>query len=323
MKAHPHVIIVILNWNGKEDTAECLDSLSLITYPNFAIVVVDNASTDGSAAFFKQRYPHIEIVQNSTNMGFGAGNNAGITFAVNVGADYVLLLNNDTLADKHLLDCLVREAESDSTIGFVGPKIYRLYEGEATEYDVWKTFRWKKMRLDSRQKSAILHSAGGLFNPWLGRARHRGAGELDTGQYDERATVDFVEGSCVLVKKSIIKRIGMLDPTYFAYMEDVDWCLRGADVGYKTVYVPLAKVWHRRSKSSIPQTRFYYNTRNRFWLMQKRTKLQYVTFLFSFLLINVPLSIIIAAVYQRGAETLKAFFKGIADGLGTHPVQHE
>jgi GT2 family glycosyltransferase len=320
MKSHPHVVIVILNWNGKEDTAECLDSLSQITYPNFAIVIVDNASTDDSVAFFRQRYPNLEIVQNSTNLGFGAGNNAGITFAVNGGADYILLLNNDTLTDKHFLDCLVQEAESDSSIGFVGPKIYRLYEGEATEYAVWSTFRWKNMRLDSRQKTTILHSAGGLFNPWLGRVRHRGAGELDTGQYDERETVDFVEGSCVLVKKSIIKKIGMLDPTYFAYMEDVDLCLRGTDAGYKTVYVPQAKVWHKGSKSSAHPTRFYYTTRNRFWLMQKRTKLQYGAFLFSFFLINAPLSVIIIIVFQRGAGTLTAFFKGVTDGLRTHTV---
>jgi GT2 family glycosyltransferase len=321
MTAHPRVVIVILNWNGKEDTAECIDSLSVITYPNFAIVIVDNASADGSVEFFKARNPSIEIAQNSTNIGFGAGNNVGIALALNMGADYVLLLNNDTVVDRQFLDYLVREAESDSCIGFVGPKIYRLYEGEATEYAVWRTFRWKKMRLDATQKTTILHSAGGSFNPWLGKLRHRGAAEFDAGQYDERKQVDFVEGSCVLVKKDAINSIGVLDPTYFAYVEDVDWCLRGQNAGYKTIYVPQAKIWHKASKSSVDQTRVYYGTRNRFWLMQKRTtKLQYVVFLLSFLLINAPLTIIIDAAYQRGAGTLRSFIMGIAHGLWKAPV---
>ena len=141
---------------------------------------------------------------------------------------------------------------------------------------------------------------------------------------DERKAVDFVEGSCVLVKKDAINNIGVLDATYFAYMEDVDWCLRGQNAGYKTIYVPQAKIWHKGSNPSVDETRVYYSTRNRFWLMQKRTtKLQYVVFLVSFLLINAPLSIIITAAYRRGAGTLKSFTTGTTDGLRKAPVSRE
>jgi len=320
MNTRPRVVIVILNWNGKQDTAECIDSLAAITYPNYTILVVDNGSTDGSVEFLKEKYSHVEIASNNSNIGFGAGNNIGIELALSMGADYVLLLNNDTVVDAHFLGYLVQEAESDRRIGFTGPKIYRLYEGEAAEYAVWKTFGWKKMTLDAVQRTTLLHSAGGSFNAWLGKTRHRGAAEFDVGQYDEPEVVDFVEASCVLVKRGVINDIGLLDPTYFAYLEDVDWCLRGQRAGYATVFVPRAKIWHKGSKSSSHENRVYYYTRNTLWLMQKRaTKLQYLTFLASFLPIQAPLSVIIIAAYQKRNRAAKLFAKGIIDGLRGPP----
>ena len=300
MNTRPRVIIVVLNWNGKEDTAECIDSLGTIMYPNYTILVVDNGSTDGSVEFLKERYPEVQIARNNSNTGFGAGNNVGIELALSMAADYVLLLNNDTVVEAHFLDYLVQEAESDGLIGFTGPKIYRLYEGESAEYAVWKTFGWRKMPLDPVQRSALLHSAGGSFNAWLGKIRHKGAAEFDVGQYDEQKEVDFVEASCVLAKRAVIKKIGLLDATYFAYLEDVDWCLRGQRAGYATVFVPQATIWHKGSKSSSHENRVYYSTRNMFWLMQKRTtKLQYLVFLLTFFTIKAPLSVIVIAAYQK------------------------
>lgn len=320
MTRQPRVIIVILNWNGKQDTAECLDSLSQITYQNYAIVVVDNGSTDGSAEFLKERYCDVEIIETNENIGFGAGNNFGMKRALDMEADYILFLNNDTVVDKRFLDCLVQEAERDRSIGFVGPKIFRFYSHEAEEYVVWKAFTWKKMRLDATQRITLLHSAGGSFNPWLGKMRHRGAAEFDVGQYDERQIVDFVEASCVLVRKEVVEKIGGLDATYFAYVEDVDWCLRGQRAGYVTTYVPQAKIWHKGGQSSVHHTKVYCATRNRLWMMQKNvTKLQYITFLLSFLLISAPLSVIIKAAYQEERGALKPFAKGIISGLRTAP----
>jgi GT2 family glycosyltransferase len=321
MNTHPKVGIVILNWNGKEDTAECINSLAAITYPNYTITIVDNDSSDGSVEFLKERYAHLEIAQNSSNIGFGAGNNVGIELALNTAAEYVLLLNNDTIVDKHFLDFLVDEAETGDRVGFVGPKIYRLYEGETAKYAVWQTFRWKEMRLDPVQRTTLLHSAGGLFDPWLGKIRHIGSAEFDEGQYDEKKVVDFVEGSCVLVNRNVITEIGLLDPSYFAYLEDIDWCLRGRSSGYTTIYVPQAKIWHKASKSSSHHVRTYYRVRNLFWLMRKRTtKLQYLTFLLSFLSIKVPLSLIIIAAFQRDNTALKPFLRGVLDGLKGGPT---
>ena len=117
------VTIILLNWNGKEDTIECLESLKHITYPNYEILLVDNGSTDGSVECFRERYPGMEIIENGENLGFAEGNNVGIRRAMDEGADYVLLLNNDTVVDPEFLGELVKVGESDPKIGIVGPKI--------------------------------------------------------------------------------------------------------------------------------------------------------------------------------------------------------
>jgi len=92
------------------------------------------------------------------------------------------------------------------------------------------------------------------FNAWLGKIRHKGAAEFDVGQYDEQKEVDFVEASCVLAKRAVIKKIGLLDATYFAYLEDVDWCLRGQRAGYATVFVPQATIWHKEANLAPTKT---------------------------------------------------------------------
>ncbi len=162
MKTCPKVIAIVLNWNGKEDTVNCLGSLSSIVYPNYEIIVVDNYSTDGSIECLEEMYPSIEIIRNSKNLGFAEGNNVGMRRALAGGADYVLLLNNDTIVDRYFLDRLVAAAEGDQTIGFAGPKVYYL---------------------DHEDGGHVISFAGGALNMWIGRSRHRGLDELDSGQY--------------------------------------------------------------------------------------------------------------------------------------------
>lgn len=125
--SHPKVAIIILNWNGKEDTIECLESLKDVTYPNYEILLVDNGSIDGSVECFKDKYPEIDIIENSENLGFAEGNNVGIRRATDKGADYVLMLNNDTVVDPEFLGELVKVTEEDERIGAIGPDI-RLYD---------------------------------------------------------------------------------------------------------------------------------------------------------------------------------------------------
>lgn len=120
----PKVSIVILNWNGKRDTIECLKSLKQITYPKYDILVVDNGSTDESVKCFREKYPEIEVLENEKNIGFAGGINVGIRRSIEKEVDYVLLLNNDIIVDSGFLDELIEVGESDPKVGILGPKIY-------------------------------------------------------------------------------------------------------------------------------------------------------------------------------------------------------
>lgn len=291
--AEPKVVIVILNWNGKHLTAECLESLMEIDYCNYKILLVDNGSTDGSQEYLRGRYPEIELVENGENLGFAEGSNVGIGRAMDCQADYVLLLNNDTLTHERFLSELVRVAEYDSEIGFVGPKIY-FY--------------------DCHGQHDIIACAGGRINLWIGKARNIGVHEKDAGQYEDTKKVDWVPGTCLLARRDVIQRIGLFDPTFFAYMEEIDWCIRGRCAGYTSAFVPKAKIWHKVSASGGPLHYRYYLTRNQFWLMKKHaSRKQYLSFLVYYFFVQFWISTTRIVLSSR--HTFLCFLKGVRDGV--------
>jgi len=199
------------------------------------------------------------LIKNKDNYGFAGGNNVGIKFALSVlNPDYVLLLNNDTVVDRRFLDELVRVAESDKKIGFVGSKIYYYSNPD------------------------ILWYAGGKMNMWLGKRTMRGYQKRDGPEYELSSNVDFVAGATLLIKVKTIWEISLLDTTYFVYTEDIDWCYRATKAGYNVVYVPTAKVWHKVSSSSsgeMSPTSLYYITRNTLLFMKKHAKVyQWITY---------------------------------------------
>jgi GT2 family glycosyltransferase len=292
---NPKVAIIILNWNGKEDTIECLESVKEITYLNYEILLVDNGSTDGSIECFRERYPGMEIIENTENLGFAEGNNVGIRRAMDEGADYVLLLNNDTVVDKEFLGWLVKVAESDPKIGFVGPKVYYY---------------------DYCGRKDVLNFAGGKLNIWKGISYHIGKNEIDNGQYNEIKKVDFVEGSCLLVKNKTIQKIGLLDSVYFTYWEENDWCMKGFKAGYYAVFAPIAKIWHKVAASNKGKKNIYYLTRNRFWFMKRYANAkQYFTFLLFFMTFQLWYLIGIYIIYKTDYVMFKCFCKGVIDGF--------
>ena len=224
-KYYPKVSIIILNWNSLEDTSKCLESLKEIKYANFEIILVDNASDGNEVDILNEKYGDmIEIIQNKENLGFARGCNVGMRYVMERGTDYILLLNNDTLVDPEFLDELVRVAESDPEIGITGPKMY---------YMDYPDVFW---------------SAGGRINMYLGHWQ-RGEGKKDKGQFDKKETVDFIAGACMLIKRDIIERIGFLPEDYFLQWDDIDYCTAVRRNGFKCVYVPKAKIWHRVSAS--------------------------------------------------------------------------
>lgn len=290
----PKVAIIILNWNGKEDTIECLESLKHITYLNYEILLVDNGSTDGSVECLRERYPEMVIIENEKNLGFAEGNNVGIRRAMEKNVDYVLLLNNDTVVDSEFLGELVLNMRSDLKIGFVGPKVYYY---------------------DYNGRKDVLNFAGGGINLWKGKTYHIGLNEADIGQYDEAREVDYVEGSCVLVRTYMLKKIGLLNSAYFTYWEENEWCMRGHRVGYKAFFAPKAKIWHKIGASNVGTTKQYYMARNMFWFMKEYTsKTQYILFLLYFFGYKMWIKCGVH-LHQKNMKAVLAFLSGIKDGL--------
>lgn len=241
------IAIIIVNWNSWQDTLECLASLKTVKGLELSVYVVDNGSSDDSiqklAVYNLLPITH-HLIRSGENLGFAGGNNLGIRKALADGATHFLLLNNDTLASPNFLAKLLEVADSNPRVGIVGPKIYFA----AAQQQIW--------------------FGGGELN-WL---KTRGT-HLEYNIIDQPSTtnnqllpkdVDYITGCCLLIKREVIEKIGLLDEGYFLYYEDVDWCLRAKKAGYRVVYMPEARIWHKvsRSTSAGSFSYIYYHVRN-------------------------------------------------------------
>ncbi|MCK4592212.1 glycosyltransferase family 2 protein [Candidatus Parcubacteria bacterium] len=242
------VYIIVLNWNGKDDTIECIESLQKINYSNYKIVIVDNGSEDDSVSEIKKQFSEVKIIENKKNLGFAGGNNIGIKYAINSGAGYVLLINNDTTVEENFLSELIEMGESDKKIGILGSKIYFYSEPNR----IW--------------------FAGGKVNWLKNKGTHIGLDQIDNGQYDKTKETDYLTGCCLLIKREVVEKIGVLAEDYFLYYEDTDFSLRTKNIGYKCIFVPRSKIYHKISRSTKPGSSnyIYYHTRNGL-VLAKRT----------------------------------------------------
>ncbi len=242
----PFVITVILNTNRRADTLEALGSLEKSTYENHSVIVLDNASTDGSIAAIRQKFPGTEIIELTQNLGYAGNNNVGIEAAIARGADWVFVLNEDTILSEDCLDELVEIGESGSTIGIVGPMVYHHNEPD------------------------VIQSAGGSLGPYW-QSQHLGQNEKDIGQFQHPQDVEWISGCAIMVRSAVIERIGALDSRFFYYWEETEWCLRANRDGWRIVFVPQAKLWHKgvqRDYQPNPSVT-YYSTRNRLLMLAK------------------------------------------------------
>ncbi|VVB55589.1 Glycosyl transferase family 2 [uncultured archaeon] len=295
---YPAVTIIILNWNGKEDTIECLESLKQITYPNYEILLVDNGSTDGSVECFMKQYPEIEIIETGKNLGFAEGNNVAIRRAMDEGVDYVLLLNNDTVVDPEFLGELVKVAEGDERIGIVGPKIYYY---------------------DYKGRKDVIWFAGGTINMWTGTTLHEGENMPDSQNYGRLKEIEYATGCAMLIKRGVIGSIGMLESAFFTYYEDVEISFRARTDGWNIKYIPAARVWHKVSQSSggaFSSNTVYYKARNRIWFMRMyKSKIGYFITILHLLIFKQITRFIHFAVIRRDYVLLKNYYRGIYDGI--------
>jgi GT2 family glycosyltransferase len=236
MSSEP-VCLVTLSWNRKEDTLACLASALAMDPPVSHVILVDNASTDGTSQAVADRFPQAQVLINAENLGFAGGMNVGLRAALNRGAGYVLLINNDTLLALDLLGVLLAVAEEDPRVGMVTPKIYYADPPDRVWY------------------------AGAMRRRWLPGQAFPGYGRRDAPRYDRRRDVDYVTGCGLLVRASVLRQVGLFDEvTFFMYHEDLDLSERVRRAGYRIVYAPQAHMWHKESASTAPLSprRWYY-----------------------------------------------------------------
>lgn len=245
----PRISIILVNYHGASDTLACLRSLRENTFKDLDAYVVDNASGDDLESLIAAEFSTVTFIQNATNVGFARGNNIAIQQALERGSNYILLLNNDTVVAPDALQRLINRVDADHAIGIAGPKIYYFEPSDRLWY------------------------AGGRSDVRSGTASHVGIGEHDSGNYDVPGPTDYVTGCCLLVRREVFESIGLLDESFFAYLEDVDFCHRARSAGFGIVFEPSARIWHKVSSSSTwdSPVYLYLNCRNRLLMVKKYT----------------------------------------------------
>lgn len=233
---------VVLSWNGRDHTLACLDSLARISDPPIRIVCADNGSTDGSVEAIRERHPSVHLIENGANLGFSGGNNVGLRWALDQGAQWMVLVNNDAVVAE------------DAFAGFAGV---------AAEHPGAGALAGKVYLADPPDR---IWFAGQRYLAWLGYSgRARGLGRRDAARYRRVVPTDRAAGALMAVSRQAIDRAGLLDDDLFAYAEDVDWSLRIREAGFEVLVAPDARAWHEVAGSTGGQAsthNLYYGTRN-------------------------------------------------------------
>ncbi|MQA92153.1 MAG: glycosyltransferase [Gemmatimonas sp.] len=288
MKAEPTVFGVVLNWCNGGLTATCLRSLEASDCPNLQILLVDNASPDGSGAELHASFPHLSYLQTGANLGYTGGNNRGIEWCLDTGADYVLILNNDTEIATDAVSRLVEVATREARVGAVAPKILYHAAPERTWY------------------------AGGDMSRLRVLGHHRGEGRPDNSTRDEPQDVSFLTGCCLLLSGEALRDVGLLAEDLFTYAEDVELSLRLQKAGYRLVYQPAARVLHHVpfGRSEPNPAQIYHRDRNR-----RRVARRHLTAIerIGFQLFFYPTRFIHLMRYllMRDGERLRAVWRGM------------
>jgi GT2 family glycosyltransferase len=246
--------IVVLSWNGREDTLRCLESLRRLERDDVAVVCVDNGSADGTEEAVTERFPEVTFIQAAANRGYSGGNNLGIRHALDRGAQWVVLVNNDATVDPGVIDGFEAAACQRPRAGVLAGMV---------------------MTTDDPPR---IWFAGQRVNTCLGYSgRPRGYGRLDGPAYSRVVDTDRAVGALMAVSRDALTRVGLLDEDLFAYVEDVDLCLRVRGAGLEIVVAPEARAWHRVSASTGGEAAstytLYYGTRNTIVVYERRRPL--------------------------------------------------
>jgi GT2 family glycosyltransferase len=244
--------IILVNYKHPDLTIECVSSLEKSSFKDYQVIIVDNDATRDSTEILERACPNATVIPLEKNLGFAEGNNVGIRYALESKSEMILLLNNDTVVDGGLLGNLVETAGQDDRTGIVGGKIY-YYDDPHT---IW--------------------FAGGHLEIDKALSTHVGIGKTDDGSFDVLTESDFITGCCLLTKREVFERIGLLDKDMFLYFEDADFCLRAREAGYKVIFQPKAHVYHKVSHSTRLESPvyLYFNLRNKILFLRKHSTLR-------------------------------------------------
>ena len=299
------ICIVILNYNSFSDTKDCIVSLMNQTYKAFTILIIDNHSSDGSIENLQSNFPNLVFIKNNKNLGFTGGCNMGINYGIDSGYDYILLLNNDTVAHPKMLENIFSYIELHPDVSLLTGKIY------------YKDFPNK------------LWYAGGKLDYLRLKGIHS---KLNRYQDDinekNKFEVNFISGCMMVIKRDVIDKIGLLDDFFFANYEDVDYCLRVSFAGLSMSYLSNAIIWHKVSpnfKSSNKLIKFtpvsyYLKARNKIYLIKKYAKVYSILCLIVF---NSPklLKYILGFTFLLKIKELKYLLLGLHDGMFSKPIR--
>lgn len=245
---YPLVSIISINFNQPAVTAEMIESVRKVSYPNVELIIVDNASSKGNVDELKTEYPEIILIKSKENLGFAGGNNLGIKQSK---GEYILLLNNDTEVDPGFMEPLIAKFQSNPSIGAISPKIY---------------FHHTPNMLQFTGISEI--------SKYTTRSEGWGFGKMDQGQFDEDKETYFAHGAAMIIPRKVIEEVGMMAEIYFLYYEEMDWGQRIRNAGYKIFYVHNSKIFHKESVSTGKESplKTYYMNRARIIYMRRNVK---------------------------------------------------
>jgi GT2 family glycosyltransferase len=245
---------IVLSWNGREDTLRCLESLTQVERSDLAIVCVDNGSVDGTQREVRERFPQVILIEAGANLGYSGGNNLGLRYALEHGARWMMLVNNDATVAPDVIHGFERVAVEHSHAGVLAGKVYFADRPQT----IW---------FAGQRVSELLGYSG----------RPRGYGRADGPRYETVCSTGRAVGALMAVSREAVDSVGLLDEDLFAYVEDVDWALRIRDAGFEILFAPAAHAWHRVSASTGGEASsthtLYYGVRNTVTVLERRRPL--------------------------------------------------
>jgi len=295
------VFAVVVNWNGGESNLACIESLAAQGLARGQLVFVDNGSSDGSLELVRERCEGVAILENAGNLGFGEASNRGALHALERGAQAVLFVNNDVVLPAGVLARLVEELEREPRRGIVGPRVVYMDEPER----IW--------------------AAGGALTWRQNLSTLRGHGRPDGPAWRASGAVDYIVGCAMLVRSEVLERVGLFDPTFFAYMEDVDLCLRAAAQGWGVHLVGDVAARHASSSATgggYSPRRKYMTALNSVWFMKRHARPAHWLRFLLFDVASLPFAWVVG-LFRGRATGVAAKAAGILAGLRGRRVTAE